>query len=216
MCSSEYEYCWKVNVTGTIYFINKAIERGCKVLFLSSDAVFGDISGYCYTEESETNAKTPYGQMKKAVEDFFKHNKLFKAIRLSYVVSAKDRFLSYCLDCIRKNELAEIFHPFYRNCIIIYDVVNVVIWFAKNWESYEPFVLNVAGKELISRVRIADELNRYLKNKLEYTIICPVDSFYNNRPRITQMQSLYIQKYKIIPDNNFTEKIRVILEDINL
>lgn len=215
-CASDFEWCWSINVTGTKYFIEKALAYNCRVLFFSSDAVFGDIPGYVYNELSETKAETPYGRMKKEIEDVFKGNKNFKAIRLSYVTSAKDRFVSYCIECIKEKKNAEVFHPFYRNCITVSDVVNVVAWFVKNWETYEPFVLNVAGKELVSRVRIADELNRAFNNRLDYTIISPDKSFYANRPKTTQMKSLYLQKYNILEDISFTEKIKIELEDLYL
>lgn len=213
-CAEDFDNCWAINVTGTSYFIREAIKRGCKVLFFSSDAVFGDIPGAIYTEESETQASTPYGRMKKAVEDEFKSNSLFKAIRLSYVASAKDRFVTYCLNCMRNGETADVFHPFYRNVIVVSDVVDIVTFFAKHWDEYEPTFLNVAGKELVSRVRIADELNRHLGGTLKYTVSMPGAEFFTNRPRITQMQSLYMKKFGIIPDNTFTEKIAKELEEL--
>ncbi len=215
-CAKDFEQCWNINVIGTTYFIREAILRGCKVLFFSSDAVFGNVPGMIYDENSETKAETPYGRMKKAVEDEFKGNPNFKAIRLSYVASEKDRFVSYCLSCIKSGEMADIFHPFYRNVIVVSDVVDVVSWFIQHWNEYEPFALNVAGKELVSRVRIADELNRHLGNRLKYIITSPGDDFYQNRPKITQMKSLYIQKYKILEDNTFTEKIKKELVEIDL
>ena len=215
-CAQEFNECWKINVTGTSCFIREAIKRGCRVLFFSSDAAFGDIPGAIYDEESTTAAETPYGKMKKAVEDEFKGNPLFKAIRLSYVASAKDRFYTYCLNCIRNNETADIFHPFYRNVIAVSDVVEIVTYFAFHWEEYTPTFLNVAGKELVSRVRMADELNRHFEGKLKYTISMPGEEFFKNRPRITQMKSLYMQNYGIVPDNTFTEKIAKELEEVNL
>lgn len=207
-CASDYDWCWSINVTGTSYFIKEAIKKNCCVLFFSSDAVFGDIEGMIYDEKSETRALTPYGRMKKAIEDEFKHDSHFKCIRLSYVASAKDRFVTYCMNCIERGETADVFHPFYRNCIVVSDVVNVVWWFAENWNKYPHFVLNVAGKELVSRVRIADEINRIIGGKLQYSISLPGDDFYKNRPRITQMRSLYLKEYGIIEDNTFTEKIQ--------
>ena len=89
------------------------------------------------------------------------------------------------------------------------------MWFTKNWDKYDYFVLNVAGKELVSRLRIADEINRITGNRLKYTISRPSDGFYVNRPAITQMVSLFINKYSIINDNTFTEKISKELEDIS-
>lgn len=213
-CAKEFDTCWKINVTGTSYFIKEALKRNCHVLFFSSDAVFGDISGKIYDEESTTEAYTSYGQMKKAVEDEFKENPNFKAIRLSYVASAKDRFYTYLLNCVKNNEVADIFHPFYRNVTVISDVVDIVTYFALHWDKYKQTFLNVAGKELVSRIRMADELNRYLNGKLEYTISMPGEEFFKNRSRITQMKSLYMNKYNIIADTTFTEKIIKELEEI--
>lgn len=213
-CATDFEWCWSINVVGTSYFISEAIKRNCKVLFFSSDAVFGDIPGYIYDEYSETKAETPYGKMKKAIEDKFKKDKNFKAVRLSYVASASDRFISYCIDCMRRESIADIFHPFYRNVVTVSDVVDVVIWFTKNWNTYEYYVLNVAGKELVSRVRMADEINRYMGDRLKYVISVPNSNFYQNRPRITQMRSLFLKKYDIIEDNTFSEKIKRELDSI--
>ena len=134
-------------------------------------------------------------------------------MRLPYVVSREDRFCSFCLACISKQKTADIFHPFYRNCIFIHDVAQVVYWLMRNWDEYPYSVLNIAGKELISRVRIADELNRHLGNRLKYSILSPGDAFYKNRPRITQMKSLYIQQYQIIDEDSFTEKMKRELGD---
>lgn len=215
-CATDFDFCWNINVTGTKYFIKRAITRTCRVIFFSSDAVFGDIPGKIYDEDSETVAITPYGKMKKAVEDEFKDSQYFKAIRLSYVASARDRFMTYCLNCLRNNETADIFHPFYRNAIVVSDVVAVVKWLSIHYDEYKPFVLNVAGKELVSRVRMADELNRVINGKLKYSISQPGAEFFTNRPRITQMRSLYMQEYGILPDNTFTEKIQNELKEINL
>lgn len=215
-CASEYESCWKINVEGTEYFIKKALQNHCRVLFFSSDAVFGDIPGEIYYEDSQTKANTSYGIMKKHVEDTFKSETNFKAIRLSYVVSSEDRFMNYCKSCIKENVVAEIFHPFYRNCIVVDEVVETVFWFLEHWDSYKPFVFNVAGKELVSRLRIADELNRCFNNQLKYKVIMPSPGFFQNRPAITQMQSKYRSIYHIIDDLSFTERIQRELKKENM
>lgn len=215
-CADNFDMCWSINVTGTKHFIGEAIQRECRVLFFSSDAVFGDIPGAIYTESSETNARTPYGRMKKAVEDEFKQSPYFKAVRLSYVASAKDRFITYCRNCIQKGETAEVFHPFYRNCIVASDVVRVVEWMGLHWDEYRAFALNVAGMELVSRIRIADELNRIYDGRLQYKMVMPGEAFYRNRPRITQMRSLYLTQYSILKDESFTDKIQREMEGIEI
>ena len=60
----------------------------------------------------------------------------------------------------------------------------------------------------MSRVRIADELNRMFDGKLRYTVVVPDEAFFQNRPRITQMKSLYLQRYQILTDDTFTEKLQ--------
>lgn len=215
-CANEFDLSWSINVTGTNYFIKEALKRNCKVLFFSSDAVFGDIQGMIYDEGSETKAQTPYGRMKKAVEDENKDNPNFKAIRLSYVASAKDRFISYCLKCIQSGETADIFHPFYRNCVTVTDVVTVVDWLINHWDEYEPFVLDVTGMELVSRVRMADEINRIFDNRLKYNISNPGADFYKNRPFITQMTSKYLWNLGILKNETFTEKIQKELKGVEI
>ena len=93
---------------------------------------------------------------------------------------------------------------------------NVVVYFAFHWNEYKPRFLNVAGKELVSRVRMADELNRILDGKLKYIISMPEEQFFTNRPKITQMRSLYLQKYGILPDETFTEKIKKEMKGIEV
>lgn len=216
MCANEFEKCWDINVTGTSYFIREAIKRDVKVLFFSSDAAFGDIPGHIYDEESETQAYTAYGKMKKAIEDEFKTSPFFKCIRLSYVVSENDKFISYCLSCIRKNEIADIFHPFYRNCITVSDVIKAIMWLMNNWYAFDSFVLDVTGTELVSRVRMADEINRYFGNKLNYVVSKPDESFFKNRPQVTQMKSKYLYSLNIIENKTFTEKFQNELKKIEL
>lgn len=216
MCANEFDKCWDINVTGTTHFIREAINRQVKVLFFSSDAAFGDIPGHIYDEDSETQAFTAYGKMKKAVEDEFKTSPLFKCIRLSYVVSENDKFISYCLSCIRKNETADIFHPFYRNCITVSDVIKAIIWLMNNWANFNSFVLDVTGTELVSRIRMADEINRYFGNRLKYVVSKPDENFFKNRPQVTQMKSKYLYDLNIIENKTFTEKLQEELKKIDL
>lgn len=215
-CANDFDACWKVNVVGTSFFIKEALKRNCKVLFFSSDAVFGSDRIEIFDETSETKASTPYGKMKKAIEDEFLYNANFKAIRLSYVISKSDKFTSYCLSCIRQSKQADIFHPFYRSSITITDVVNVVFYLLSNWSVFEPSFLNVAGEELVSRIRIADEINRFFDGKLDYKITIPDNNFFKNRPQITQMRSLYLKEYGILDNISFTQKFFNELENIKL
>lgn len=207
-CAEDFQVCWNINVEGTRTFIRNALSRNCKVLFFSSDAVFGEDCGKAFNEESPTHAVTAYGRMKKAIEDEFKFESRFKAIRLSYVASSHDKFIKYCLSCVRDDKEAEVFHPFYRNCITLSEVGNIIVWLTRQWEDYPHRFLNAAGTELISRVRLADELNRQIGNRLRYTVALPDESFFKNRPRITQTESKYLHLYGILRETSFAERFQ--------
>ena len=131
VCAKKYEEAYSINVKGTSYFIREAIKHGCRVLFFSSDAVFG-FQNEIVNELTETREDTAYGMMKKKIEDEFKDNPCFKAIRLSYVFSKTDRYTSYLLKCINEGKTAEVFHPFYRNVVTADDVITVVQWLINN------------------------------------------------------------------------------------
>ena len=62
---------------------------------------------------------------------------------------------------------------------------------------------------------MADELNLHIGG-LNYKISMPGEQFFTNRPQITQIRSLYMQKYGIVSDATFSEKIAKELESIEI
>jgi len=210
LCEKDFDKAYKINVTGTQYFIERAIKKKCRVLFFSSDAVFG-FTDKIVDELSQTCADTAYGKMKKNIEDIFWGNPYFKSMRLSYVISKYDKYSQYLKACLEKKQIAEIYHPFYRNCIVDYEVIDLIKWLIENWITFDSCVLNAGGFELISRVRIADEWNQIYKGKLIYNIIEPEKIFFKYRPFRVQMQSLFLKN--ILKDyySPFSEKMKKII-----
>lgn len=206
-CTADYNQAWQINVTGTNYFIKRALQAGCKVLFFSSDAVYG-FADQWVDESSPTVGDTAYGYMKKTTEDAFQSSPDFKSIRLSYVFSAYDKYSRYLRKCSQTGETAEIYHPFYRSCASIDDVLYSVSWLLEHWLEFPGSSLNICGNELISRIRIADEMNRILERKIQYTIVNPGKSFYKVRPAILEMKSLYLSRILKNYQDSFASKIQ--------
>lgn len=125
ICNNNYDEAYKVNVIGTKYFIKKALKRGAKILFFSSDVVYGNTIDKV-DENSKTNPFGNYAKMKDEVEKSFETEKNFKVFRLSYVLSKEDKYLSYLKSCVDKNEVAEVFHPFSRKVVFIEDVLEAI------------------------------------------------------------------------------------------
>ncbi|MDX9743095.1 MAG: sugar nucleotide-binding protein [Arcobacteraceae bacterium] len=192
-CNKNYGNSYEVNVSGTRYFIKEAIKRGAKVLFFSSDVVYGNRIEKV-DEDSETNPFGNYAKMKDEVEKTFEGEKNFKVFRLSYVLSKEDKYLSYLKNCIDKNEVAEVFHPFTRKVVYIEDVLQSIENIIERWDKFQNQKFNICGEEDISRKDIADFYNDTVENKLKYSITKPNEKFWEARPKDINITSMYLEK----------------------
>ena len=147
-CRRERERAWAVNVTGTSKFIDRVIARGGRVVFFSSDTVYGERIDV-FEERALCNPAGDYAEMKYEVEKHFLGNCLFKVIRLSYVFSKEDKFTTYLAGCEARGEEAEIFHPFYRAVVHRDDVVQGALALARRWDDFPQAVLNFGGPEIL-------------------------------------------------------------------
>lgn len=196
-CTNEYDHSYQVNVTGTNYFIDKCLGRGAKVLFFSSDVVYGasdpESEDY-FDENSECNPLGEYGAMKREVEKNFFGKDGFKVFRSSYVFSKNDKFTLYLKSCCGKGEVADIFHPFFRNVVYLEDIVFAVDRLIERWEETKEPIFNLAGSETISRKKMAELYRKEIDHSLQVKIIEPEEKFFHNRPSVIRTRSLYLEK----------------------
>ena len=83
VCANNPELARKVNVTKTIEFIERSTHRGARVVFLSSDAVYGNIDNQ-FDEQWQKDPIGIYGEMKSEVEEYFRGNPDVKVLRSSF------------------------------------------------------------------------------------------------------------------------------------
>ena len=188
ICSREHNRAWATNVTGTSTFISNVISRGGRVIFFSSDAVYGERD----VEFDESLKCTPvgeYAEMKQEVEKRFLGNPLFKIVRLSYVFSREDKFTKYLLGCATRGEEAEIFHPFYRAIIHRDDVVQGALALARRWEEFPMAIINFGGPDVLARTEFAHTIKAVVSSNLRFRVNLPDEEFFKNRPRVIQMKS---------------------------
>jgi dTDP-4-dehydrorhamnose reductase len=188
ICANEYEYAWGINVKGTSFFIKNIINMGARVIFLSSDTVYGEHERP-FDERCALRPAGEYAQMKYEIEKIFRESQSFKSIRLSYVFSREDKFTKYLIGCMKRSEEAEIFHPFCRSVIYRGDVVDGVIALIKNWDEVHHSFINFGGPETVSRVDFKEIFSKNFVKKIQSRVIEPPSSFFLNRPRIIAMKS---------------------------
>ena len=190
-CKNNFDHAYAVNVTGESYFIEHCMKRGARVVFASSDVVYGE-SNKAVNESDDINPLGPYAGMKSEIEQKFIGSKLFKAIRFSYVFAKNDKFTSYVLDCIKKDEVCEVFEPFSRPVVYIEDVVDGIVSLCNNWNILESSTINFSGPKLLSRAEFVGAFQHYF-NKPDIKVTYPGEQFYESRPRIINMESKYFK-----------------------
>lgn len=208
ICSNDRSHAFSVNVTGTSQFISKVLERKGRIIFFSSDTVYGE-SDKPFCESFIGKPAGDYAEMKAAVEKSFLGSSLFKSIRLSYVFSRDDKFTKYLLSCAEKDEEAELFDPFHRSIIYRDDVIDAVIALTQKWDYFPQQLINFGGPKLLSRVNFADCLKNYALPGLRFHVRNPGDDFFKNRPRSIAMLSDVLPILLGRPLKTLEEAIRI-------
>jgi dTDP-4-dehydrorhamnose reductase len=188
ICANEFESVKAVNVVGTSRFIEKIIQRGSRVVFFSSDTVYGEQVTE-FDETAECNPAGEYAQMKQEVEQYFAGNALFKSIRLSYVFSREDKFSQYLAGCAERSEEADLFHPFFRAIVHRDDVVEGALNLANRWDEFPNPVINFGGPQVLSRIDFTEGIRNVKYHALRFKVSDPGPKFFDNRPRFIQMKS---------------------------
>ena len=214
ICAREHDRAWAVNVTGTSAFITGAIKRGARVIFFSSDTVYGEREDE-FDECATCNPAGEYAVMKREVEKRFFGNPSFKAIRLSYVFSHEDKFTHYLAGCARRNEEVDLFHPFFRAIVHRDDVVAGALALAKRWHEIPEQVINFGGPQVLSRVEFAKCLREVHFHDLRFKVTEPDADFFKNRPRVIAMTSSVFDRLLGRPPRTLCEAARMEFSSIS-
>jgi nucleoside-diphosphate-sugar epimerase len=208
ICAREHDRAWAVNVTGTSTFIQIAIDRGARVIFFSSDTVYGECEDD-FDESAPCNPAGEYAEMKCKVEQRFSANASFKAIRLSYVFSREDKFSRYLVGCAERNEEADLFHPFFRAVVHRDDVVEGALALAARWDDVPEQVINFGGPQVLSRIDFAECLRETHLHDLRFKVTEPGADFFKNRPRVIAMTSPVLSRLLGRPPRSLCEAARL-------
>jgi dTDP-4-dehydrorhamnose reductase len=208
ICARQHDYAWSVNVTGTSFFIEKATKIGAKIIFFSSDTVYGK-RDYEFDESAACAPVGEYAAMKYEVEKRFSGHPLFKSVRLSYVFSREDKFTKYLLGCVDRSEEAELFHPFCRAIVHRQDVVDGALALAARWDDFMYSAINFGGPQVLSRKDLADLLRGGILPKLRYRLTEPDADFFKSRPRIIAMSSNILPKLLGRPCRSISDAIHI-------
>jgi nucleoside-diphosphate-sugar epimerase len=207
-CAREPERVRRINVEGTIEFISSCMIRGARVIFFSSDTVYGERAEE-FDESAGSNPAGEYALMKYEVESRFLGNAAFKTARLSYVFSREDKFTTYLLGCAERGQEADIFDPFCRAVVHRDDVVQGATALMRRWDEFAHPVINLGGPDVIARAEFAQILKGAVMPALRYRRVEPGSGFFLNRPRVIRMKSRLLASLLERPPRSLSDAARV-------
>ena len=192
-CDLNFSNSFNINVINTISFIKATLQKGAKVIFFSSDVVYGNIDAINDEISEDIFITGSYALMKLSVEKYFSTDTNFKIFRLSYVFSWNDKFMNYLHSNYNSNSIAEIFHPFYRKMIYLNDLVDALFSLIQNWIKYSDRSFNLCGDKFYSRIDLAEFYNKFI-GQLKYQVVKPDINFYKARKEKINITSLNLSK----------------------
>ena len=208
LVSAQFQKALAVNVESTGEFIQGAIDLGCKVLFLSSDTVYGDVETG-FDESHPINPKGAYAEMKSIVEKRFEGNPNFKSFRCSLNFYKDDRFTQYLKTCAANNVEADIFDPLTRAIIHRDDTVDAILAVANDWSLAEGQYTNCGGPQVLSRAQIAETMKRVALPNLQFKVSRPPSKFYTDRPAFIEMKSPNLKRILGRSPVTFEEAVKI-------
>ena len=206
--SAQFLKATTVNVESTGEFIQGAIDIGCKVLFLSSDTVYGDVETG-FDESHPINPKGAYAEMKSIVEKRFEGNPNFKSFRCSLNFYKDDRFTQYLKTCAANNVEADIFDPLTRAIVHRDDTVDAILAVANDWSLAEGQYTNCGGPQVLSRAQIAETVKSVALPNLRFKVSRPPAKFYTDRPAFIEMRSPNLKKILGRSPVTFEEAVKI-------
>lgn len=206
-CTKEFEYAWTINVKNTSSVISNLLDEGIKVIFFSSDTVYGEQNSP-FSENVPCNPLGEYALMKHKVEDKFRKNNNFKALRLSYVFSRNDKFTNYIVDMHRQDKVVEVFHPMKRSVIYLSDLLEGLFNLSNSWDNFNFTFINFGGNANISRYEFTNTIKNLVFKDLKITKKIPPESFFKSRAKIINMESNILSKILGRSLTNFPEAVK--------
>jgi nucleoside-diphosphate-sugar epimerase len=187
-CAADPARARAVNVTGTTEFIARVLDRGGRVVFFSTDTVYGE-QPEPFDETRPCRPLGVYAELKHEVERRFQGADGFKTIRLSFVFSRDDSFTTYLARCASTDVEASLYVPFRRAVVHRDDVVAGAIALARNFTAVPGGIVNFGGPAVVDRPEFASILAQGAFPRLRWTAAAPPAEFFTNRARAICMTS---------------------------
>lgn len=166
-CQDDNTLTNKINNINTVKTIKNLHKKNCRIIYLSTQAVFSGNKNFC-KEEEDKDPTCNYGIQKKNVEDNIISMQNITIVRLTKIFSKNGGILSTWIKDLNNNNKIHVFDDLYTCPISINFVINFLI------NLNQDGIFHLSGDErisyynLIKKIFINSNIDINLINKLNY------------------------------------------------
>jgi dTDP-4-dehydrorhamnose reductase len=162
-CEQIKESCWQMNVTAVEYLIRACERTGTFLLHISTDFIFDGLAGP-YTEESQPNPLSYYGESKLAAEQLLEASTIDWAIARTVLVygiahdMSRSNIILWVKNSLENKKIINVVNDQWRTPTLAEDLAMGCYLIAQNKATG---VFNISGKDLLTPYEMAIQTADY-------------------------------------------------------
>jgi dTDP-4-dehydrorhamnose reductase len=162
-CEQSKESCWQMNVTAVEYLIRACERTGTFLLHISTDFIFDGLAGP-YTEESQPNPLSYYGESKLAAEQLLEASTIDWAIARTVLVygiahdMSRSNIILWVKNSLENKKIINVVNDQWRTPTLAEDLAMGCYLIAQNKATG---VFNISGKDLLTPYEMAIQTADY-------------------------------------------------------
>ncbi len=175
-CEDDKEGCWKLNVDAVQYLVNACEKHSAHFIHVSTDFIFDGVSGP-YSEESEPNPLSYYGESKLAAEKIVKTSSCKWSIARTVLVygvvdnMSRSNIVLWAKGALEAGKELKVVDDQYRTPTLAEDLAHGCILIAK---SSAQGIYNITGDEYMCIIDLVKKVARYYQ--LDESLVKPISS----------------------------------------
>ena len=175
-CEDDKEGCWKLNVDAVQLIVNACEKYNSHLIHVSTDFIFDGVSGP-YSEESEPNPLSYYGESKLAAEEIVKKSSCKWSIARTVLVygvvdnMSRSNIVLWAKGALESGKELSVVNDQFRTPTLAEDLAHGCILIAQNGAQG---IYNISGEDYMCIIDLVKKVAKYYQ--LDENLVKPISS----------------------------------------
>ena len=175
-CEDDKEGCWKLNVDAVQLLVNACEKYNSHLIHVSTDFIFDGVSGP-YSEESEPNPLSYYGESKLAAEEIVKKSSCKWSIARTVLVygvvdnMSRSNIVLWAKGALESGKELSVVNDQFRTPTLAEDLAHGCILIAQNGAQG---IYNISGEDYMCIIDLVKKVAKYYQ--LDENLVKPISS----------------------------------------